>query len=313
MNITDDNTWDNIWVKNSLDYVENDDTTFFGLTLFMSASSLLMLTHSFFMNGFHFQQVRLLCDLANVGALFSGICVLIANRYADNKTVVAVFYDFFSNGLFTAFVQFGDVGMFYSRFNAVKGKELKVWQHACIITYIVVLLFLTWMPIYTVAPCCIDVNSDEFTYYYYIILSIQTYAYFAYDAFFTFEFCQIIYKHYKNIQILSGKVIEISWKSLIHMVFSILASVLYLYLPPDKLQYGFLAFNITLTYSLHFLWNRPLKHRKTNRVYSVDQSSVENQSTISHSKSFMNVKGFMDKIITKPSSVVFKPLRIETA
>lgn len=228
----------------------------------MSASSFLMLTHSFFMNQFYFQQVRIICDLANVGALFSGICVLVANKYASNKTIVSIFYDLFSNGIFTCFVEIGDVGMFYSRFTAVKGKELKFWQHTCIVSYIVVLLFLTWLPVYTIIPCCFDVNSDEFAYYYYILLSIQAYSYFAYDAFFTFEFCQILYKQYRNIQTFSNRVIEISWKSLLHLFFSVLANVLYLYLPPDKIQYGFLAFNIIITYSLHFLWNRKIKNKK---------------------------------------------------
>ena len=161
---------------------------------------------------FKFDSVRCFADAANTAAFLCGI--LIISAHGSNQLQGAVIFDFLANGLAVGTVQGCDNYLFYNRFLAVT--KVPLWKKITINIYIILALFMTWIPAYIIVPFFYNVNDPNFTRVLVTTLAAQYWSTIAYNVYFTFEFGKILYDDYMGKATYSQAIKIISIKSIIH-------------------------------------------------------------------------------------------------
>jgi hypothetical protein len=124
-------------------------------------------------------------------------------------------------------------------------------------SFILTVLVLTWVPAYLFYPLFFYVNSLDYYVVYLQLLLIQLIGATVYIGYFTIEFSLVLYSFYNSFSVSSAilkkhKVLAI--KSILHCFTSIIANVLYEYVP----IFGPLLYNLFIIGGIHFLFNSKL-------------------------------------------------------
>ena len=167
------------------------------------------------------------CSEIKIVCLTSGIIHIIVNIVAiATYPVINEQACLFIIGYGNYLVQLCDNCIFYFGYNAIyKNKLTKKFTCLCII-YTIVLLSLSWLPLYTILPY-VQINRTAYVEVYVNNGSnLYMYANILYNLFFKIEFLRIVYYYHRNENNISPITYKIAGKCLIHCFTSIFAVVL---------------------------------------------------------------------------------------
>ena len=164
-----------------------------------------VLIHSARLHGRKFDSVRICTDLSATICILNAIIVSTHTKSPTNDLQSVIMVDLLFYGFFSAVVQFCDSYMFYSRLLIMQ--RIPNWQRVAIITYIVVVLILTWLPTYTIVPFFYDTNSDQYLQMFATLNTVYSSGTVVYNAFFTFRCLLILSKmSHKIIRAARGEI-----------------------------------------------------------------------------------------------------------
>jgi Na+-transporting methylmalonyl-CoA/oxaloacetate decarboxylase gamma subunit len=178
-----------MWVRNSHNYSPLLDNEMH-MSMYYSeiAICVAILVHSAFYHRKRYTESRIQTEVAAFcGALMASL-ELVAIAY-NTPTVWAVVYDFICGGFLTVIVQVMDNLMFYTRLKAVT----PISRPMSVLLFLYGVLFMySWVPIYSIFPMFIDVDSLEFLPALIAIQTTSGWAAFAYNMGMVFVFSFIL-------------------------------------------------------------------------------------------------------------------------
>lgn len=194
---------------------------------------------SAYINKLKFGHVRLLSDICSLSCFLASVvfytrklshfisdaCAAVDDRWlidveyqlpeAPSVTANAVALDLFGFGIFPLLIQFADNYIFYIRYAAIT--RVSSPKKIAIHVYIVLVLFLTWIPAYTIVPFFYDVNSPKFLEVFGWSLQFYTWGAFVYNVVFVYQYIEILYKvHFGGATQFSRAVTILCYKTLAH-------------------------------------------------------------------------------------------------
>jgi len=174
------------------------------------------------------------------------------------KVKTALLYDFLFDGISFAAIQLSDNFLFLNRYKAVM-KKISEWKENAIKCYIFIVLTMTWLPAYTIAPYFVDTNSTEFWAFYNVMLTIQGWGSIVFNFFFTFEFVMFLKRAHATNRLptsADSRNKRIAIKSIIHCMTSSGAN----FAANHNLVEGSLVYLIVIPAGLHFLFNSKIEN-----------------------------------------------------
>ena len=206
------------WRTNSRDEASHVPPNVWVVAVVGVLMSVYVLAHSGWKNRLTFKAVRICTETCTLCCLFSSILVLV-NRSVNTPLSTVIVDDLFVTGLLNWVCQLSDHAMFYLGFAAAK-RYVHAWKKYSAIAYVVIILSLTWVPIYTICPFFVDTNSDAFASWYYTPGRLAlVWGKIVYNLVLSYEFVQILYRvHVKKSKQYSSTAQAISIKYIIHFL-----------------------------------------------------------------------------------------------
>lgn len=121
----------------------------------------LVLGHAFYLKKFRFGRSRCLIDLCSLAAILNGTLVLIDLQEGSSAESNAYFCDLGVNAIIAAMAQLPDDMIFLLGYVYLH-KSTSTLEWACILFYIVTLLYMSYVPQFTIAPFFLNTKSAEF-------------------------------------------------------------------------------------------------------------------------------------------------------
>ena len=182
----------NYWIGNVPVYDGSVDWT--QLAYANLALGVFVLLHSIYMFGFKLGESRSLIDLCAVGAIIAAVLVFLYNASDYSEKALAFYIDFGLNGIAAILTQIPDDVIFLLGYLYIH-KRLSPIVWALFIFYIVVFLYLSYVPVYTIFPFFLNTNSvDFYTYYYYPSEFMYTLGEIVYELFMSGGFMVTLYQ-----------------------------------------------------------------------------------------------------------------------
>lgn len=145
------------WVNNSKTINFDDVRVLYaGIIL-----SLIVQLHSYWIHKLSISQMRLLNDVAAFSLLGQSICFLVCAKYSVSLTTEIILENLIANALFSALIQIVDNYLTFSRYVVVCGgtKYISKWHRTITLTYIIITMYCTWVPYFTIFPFFYDMKS----------------------------------------------------------------------------------------------------------------------------------------------------------
>lgn len=219
--------------------VRNADSTAIGCIVI----GCLVLLHSFYLERFKFTKARLLADCSAVGCMTSGIFILLDT---GTRAANAFYLDMGVFGFSSILVQISDNVVYIFGYQCIQ-KNIPLVNWVLLITFIVVILFLTWFPGFTFIPCILNRNSDLFLQT--LAAPLATIRYIGlviYDIAFSYHFCVILYRVNITRKIRLPKTSQIFVIKCVVHLFSSLSALAGLLLTTTPYNTGLVSVNLPL-------------------------------------------------------------------
>jgi hypothetical protein len=266
------------WVENSSS-PENADLTgdlFVSFAYFVIGLGFFILVHSFIINKFHFSIVRTCTDAACVSTICQTFCLLqCAVKCTPIQSVVWV--NILANASFSAIVQGCDNYITFARYAVVVDWKISKSRYYLTLAYVVINLYFSWWPFFTLAPLIASMNTEEAKATY---TALQYYWNFPTYCMFNFYHSYLLYVEIlgmRNQQIygLDTTRLEVmALKSILHDMVSVAAIACYAFTYP----LGASLQDILIMVALHciFNWKKPTRWMENalQRVKVGDSSAV---------------------------------------
>ena len=180
------------WIGNSPVYDGTVDWT--QLAYANLALGVFVILHSIYLYKFKLGESRSLIDLCAAGAILAAVLVLLNNAADYSDTSMAFYIDFGLNGFSAIMTQIPDDVIFLLGYLYLH-KKLSPLVWFLFIFYIILFLYLSYVPIYTIFPFFLNTNSAEFnTYYYYPSGYMYTLGEIVYELFMSGGFIVTLYQ-----------------------------------------------------------------------------------------------------------------------
>lgn len=240
------------WVQHSYPFYPFLSLTLNYVSLGLTAS---ILAHSAIINWKRpLNNVRVLTDVAVLAYMVENIIIICLSLNEPKVATTTVLADVFAFCMLGGLVQLCDNYTFYFRFRAVMSMKIPRWKSILIHLFIWFVLMFSWIPVYTLIPFFMDVNSVSFNKVNYNFILLQSWAGVAFNFYFSVEFVNILNEwrrgKYGNIT-WTDKKIMVSIKSLVHCCITGATGVLWLWYP----AWGPIAYSWSILICLHFLFN----------------------------------------------------------
>ena len=242
---------DSKWVQNSIQF-DVSGNNIVAILIVIIALAIFVIAHSMNLHDTKYGKLRICTEIAAVTTLIQAVCYF---QCADTCSLrrSAYLLNVVSNGICGTINQICDNYIVYNRFLVIYGcKDQK--YHKIVIAYVVIFLYLTWVPLYTIVPFFIDLNTHESKRNIMILTNfILLPTYIFYDLYFTYFMVQklITLSARTNEERLQKLLLSLSRRTIYHNILSILGIISYCFWFP----YGVVLFNVCTTISLHFLFN----------------------------------------------------------
>ena len=167
MNVTDDYVLTNVdWATRSPMFVLTSSAL--PEIYFCIAFGFALILHSWYINRFKWNMVRIVTELACLSCSSLAILFLQCLDYSCSDLKRAILYNAVGNCFFGLISQTCDNYITFQRYHVIVGKTSKLHRILVILWYIV-FLFLPWWPFYLILPIWYDQNSKLFINLYFIM------------------------------------------------------------------------------------------------------------------------------------------------
>ena len=245
-------TGDEGWVKNSVVVLVADDAPFIIALYALGIVAVLIILHSFYINGFSSGKVRICTDIAAYATIIQVVSFLICSQGCSSRSS-AYLLDVLTNAIAGGICQFCDNYMVFNRYSAIVPNVSDRHKWGAVF-YVFTFMYLSWIPFYTILPLFYDMNRDSLTEVIFFLAIIPYFVgYVLFDIFYT---GLVVIKLYELmapaiVTARDSRLRIIAVKAIIHNVLSAAAIAAYSFWP----VYGILMFNVCIMFSLHFLFN----------------------------------------------------------
>lgn len=171
-----------------------DNSTYFNSAVASIILGVLVILHSFYLHRYKFKAVRIAVDICAVGTILTGIFMLLA-LHNDDPYYFVIFIDFGLEFIAGTMTQLPDNFIFLLGYLNSKKKKQSAWILRLTILYAVVVLYLTWIPSYTIYPFFFNCNSADYFQYFTTIGQSYIFSYggLLYNVVFTVYFVKVLY------------------------------------------------------------------------------------------------------------------------
>jgi len=259
----------NSWESNSMSFDPSYTDSVNNFTYTALALSIFMLIHSFIINrGFKkINHVRICSDICQICtiviiAISLGCASMNPPHYICEHPAVA--YNIGIMTLTSGVTQAVDNFITYDRYRVLNHK-VNNWLKYLALFWVVVMLFLTWVPFFTFLPFFIDMNDTNNADMYTIIGNYLWWAsYFAYNYFFAFMIARRLYIHvyvyteHDHNQPRSEPLIIWGVKAFIHALLSCVGNAFNAGFFDQSS--GAIACNLLTSMTIHFLFNYKIEN-----------------------------------------------------
>ena len=241
-----------VWEQNSSSLGLILDDSLIGLLYFVITLGTVIMIHSWLLNKKKYHFVRICTEIAALFTVIQAIvalqcpyeksCKLMTNLVLDNIVV---------NAICGAITQGCDNLITFTRYAAVSTKISKLHKLFAL-SYVIIFLYLTWWPFFTIFPFFWDQNSDDAINILSDLNIINVIMYSVYDLIYTGLMIRILIN--RNCVQSSGtdkKFRLLILKAMIHNIISICGVTAYVLIFP----LGIFLQNILIMTSLHVLFN----------------------------------------------------------
>ena len=216
-------------------------------------AGVLILLHDLHLNRLKHSLVRVLIDIAAVGCLASGLCIVIANTFTDKKYFVFL-VDFGVSSWSTFLTKAPDNIVFVLGYRYVN-KKVSIWVYALFALLIFVFIFSPYLLGIPFMPFVFNMNSVPFYDVVYLPCFINySVAGIICNVYFSYCFVKILYDVNVMRRMRVAKQAQLfAMRCVVHGVVS---SIPVLYAPFAKnLTEGDLVAALVIPISLHLLFN----------------------------------------------------------
>ena len=276
--------WDDVWVGNSLGIVVPVGN-FTVMLYFDICLAVVILVHSWIINGLRFRVLRICTEIAAWSTLFQSSYYLACTNteatddYAGNSCdirISAYLFDAIGVGLAGTLTQMSDNFVVYHRYSVLTGDSSNR-SKLLTLSYLGIFMYCTFWPFYTFLPWITNLNGTYNLNIFMIMIQYILFpAYCAYNLFFTGTVLLRLKKLMKSSAMNSERrhcFRILALKAIAHNIISAGAIAAYSF----SLTYGTVIYNAAVTFSLHVCLNWKFEKwaskRKQKRLSAKQNSS----------------------------------------
>lgn len=218
--------------------------------------SIIILCHSFYLNGLRVNLVRLVADSAAISTCVFMVLIMSCMWTSCSLWAQELMYTVVGLNICSSVSLSCDNLATFALYSIVNGKtSSKHKRFAAIWSVGVISAPFFWF--YAIGPALDDMNSPEWTLWVGVLnLYIFPIAYFLFDAFYLVSFLHTIHKYRGKTSLgntMRNRLAVLGVKAVLHTLSSMVAMILFSFVLPVNL--GLIVYNLCIMISLHLFVN----------------------------------------------------------